>query len=174
MHCHSVVDCGTQPGNYLGNVTELRKIMIQFECQAPDGSKFNYSQIFTASTNPMSTLRKNLDAWNGEPFTREAIKNIGPDWMLGRSGLLTLDHANDYDERLTIKAIAPIGDVMIPASTHPIVYFNLESPDLAVFSKLTPGVQAMIQKSPEWKALPYADDWVRHYVSQQTSGNAPF
>jgi len=166
--CNRLADCGTQINNYMGKVTELPKIWVSFECHSPDGEMFTHNQFFTASTNTKAALRKRLDEWHGSPLTREQCKTIDASWMLGRVGILTLDYANEIDDRMTIKSMKPAPEGMeIPEQKYPNVLFSLAAPDLDMFMKLPSGVQEMIKKSPEWQALPFAHNWNAEQLRRQ-------
>jgi len=170
-----MADCGTQTGNYMGKVTESRKLWVSFECHAPDGKVFPHNQFVTASLNAKSALRKLLDEWHGAPLTREQCKVIDATWMLGRAGVMTLDYANEVDDRMTIKSMKPVPEgTELPKQKHPNVLFSLAAPDLEVFAKLPSGIQAMIQASPEWKKLPFADNWLAQYEADKAANESAF
>ena len=84
--CYRVVDLGTQKSEYLGQVKNLPKIMIQFEVHSeddngnalvtPKGEPMTISKNFTLSLAEKATLRKDLVSWRGREFTNDELNGF--------------------------------------------------------------------------------------------------
>ena len=77
--CYRIVDLGTQKSEYLGQIKNLPKVMLQFEVHGEDdagkplvtakGEPMSISKNFTLSLAEKATLRKDLQTWRGREFT---------------------------------------------------------------------------------------------------------
>ena len=179
--CYRFIDLGTQESNYLGNIKHQRKVLISWELPEElmtqgehAGKPFTFHQRYTWSMHEKSTLRKDLEAWRGVPFTDADFGPNGFDIrnILGKACLLTLVEEAKGDKVYTNKA--SIGRLMksmtAPTETiNPIVYFALtpELFEMTEYSELSDSLKSTIAQSPEFKQLIGG-----HVEPQDTSASA--
>ena len=149
------IDLGTQIGTY----GPKRNLIVTFELTSKlmdDGRSFTVSSWYGASLNRKSNLRRDLTSWLGREFSFEEILNDL--WGLFRDTpcLVTVTHRNnDAGEiRGRVQSLTAIPEGMVVAPlTGELLIFDLRKFDEAVFSKIPEGIQAIIEKSPEYQAL---------------------
>lgn len=165
--CYRFVDLGTQESNYKGEVKTQRKVMLSWEFPEElmtegeyAGRPFTFHQRYTWSMHEKATLRKDLEAWRGVPFSDNDFGQGGFDIrnILGKSCLITLIEEANGDKIYTNKS--SIGKLMksmvAPTDTvNPIVYFALtdEHFSMTEYKELSDSLQGTIAQSPEFKAL---------------------
>ncbi|MGF6901893.1 phage replication initiation protein, NGO0469 family [Paraburkholderia sp. GAS348] len=155
--CVKLIDLGTQSGKFNGRITRARKLMVYWELlgahRRADGAPFVASKIYTVSMHPKATLRQDVEWWNGAPLSSAEVASFNADWMLDRYCRVTVTHAEaNGNVRAGIERLAPLpDDASKPDAVNDIVTFSLADPDLDVFETLSPGVQRMIEASPEWQ-----------------------
>ncbi len=172
--CIGVIHAGSQPDIYKGEGHTNPTAQIQFElpfCHDRDGHPFKASHWYNLSLSTRANFRKLIDGMNGTPLTTEQLLNMEMTWLLGKTCELDITHAekNGYTNPRIIGAYPLSKGRQVPNATNDAVYFDLEKPDLQVFSRLSAGVKDMIQRSPEWQALPYANNWVEAAISERLS-----
>ncbi|MBA4364929.1 MAG: hypothetical protein C0398_02840 [Coprothermobacter sp.] len=153
--CYGVIDLGTQYSEKFGRWAN--KIMVQFELPADltdDGRPAIISKKYTLSLNDKASLRKDLESWLGRPVTvKEERDGFALGSMLGAACLLSILHGENAE-----KAYAYIAGVMsvpegmvVPDAVNPVVLYDIDGGEDAVFSKLPDWVKNLIQQSREFK-----------------------
>ena len=94
--CAEVIDLGmreTQSFSESNPATVLKhKITIVWELneQKTDGKRFVFSKEYVLSLHEKATLRKDLDAWRGVPFTADELKGFDVEKVIGANCMLTV------------------------------------------------------------------------------------
>ena len=153
--CYGVIDLGTQYSEKFGKWAS--KIMLQFELPADltdDGRPSVISKKYTLSLNDKASLRKDLESWLGRPVTsREEHDGFALGSMLGTACLLSILHSENGERTYAyISGMMSVPDGMIvPDAVNPVVLYDIESGEDAVYAKLPDWVKALIQQSREFK-----------------------
>lgn len=177
---NAIADIGTQVSIYAGRPTVARKVQVTFELpnlrHSRTGNPLKVTQIYTVSMHPKANLRKDVESWMGKGMTDEEANAFEFSWMLGRHCQLDISHnAKDNNVYATVARILPIPDgTVLPEALNDPVFFSLDEPDLKVFASFSNGVQAMIQASPEWKKLPFANNWLAQYDADMAANEPAF
>lgn len=172
--CYRVIDLGTQQTTFNGQAKTAHKILISWELpdeKMEDGRPFTVSNRYTWSMSEKATLRKHLESWRGVPFQE---RDFGPQGfniknILGKACLLTITHTESGDRQYAnIAAVSKLMRGMQPPQpTNPLTYLWLHRDYWSeeVFHTLGHGLQGVIMKAPEYKAL---------YEGQQASRDDTF
>ncbi len=98
--CYRIVDLGTQKSEYLGQIKNLPKVMLQFEVHGEDdagkplvtakGEPMSISKNFTLSLAEKATLRKDLQTWRGKEFTADELRGFQIDNVLGAWAMIAI------------------------------------------------------------------------------------
>ncbi|MCX6098253.1 MAG: hypothetical protein NTZ77_07280 [Caldiserica bacterium] len=153
--CCGIVDLGTQYSEKFGRWAN--KIMFQFELPADltdDGRPSVISKKYTLSLNDKASLRKDLESWLGRPVTaREEHDRFALGSMLGAACLLSILHGENAE-----KAHAYVAGVMsvpagmvVPDAVNPVILYDIDNGEDAVYAKLPDWVKNLIQQSREFK-----------------------
>jgi hypothetical protein len=169
--CYRVVDLGTQKSEYLGQVKNLQKIMIQFEVHSEDdngnalvtskGEPMTISKNFTLSLAEKATLRKDLVSWRGREFTNDELNGFELKNILGAWAYLSIAKSmgNNGKEYTNIMSINPVPPALkksgLPNGYNPTALFSLDKPDMEMFGTFSDGLKQKIMSSPEWKSREY-------------------
>lgn len=160
--CYRVIDLGTQRGEYQGKENHRRKLLISWEIpdeKMEDGRPFTIGQRFTWSMSDKAALREILESWRGKAFTEVDFGPQGFDIMnvIGVGCMLNVVHAHKNGKTYAnIASVAKLPKGMTaPGPTNPRNYVWLSREEFiqANFDNLTDGLKAIIQQSPEYKAL---------------------
>lgn len=92
--CYRMIDLGTQRAKAFGtdDIQLRHEVLIYFEIledennesiRMRDGRPFSVQKRYKLSMHPKATLRKDLDAWRGTPFTDEESKRFNVIKLLG-------------------------------------------------------------------------------------------
>lgn len=155
-----IVDQGTQPSDYQGQVKHSRKLLFSFELlgdeRMTDGKPFAISRRFTASLAEKSALLAFVNQWRGKALTEAELKD-GFDLkrLLGQFCLLNLTETERNGNTYTnIASISPLPKGMPkPEAVNDAKMFDLNEPDWAVFEQLSERMQEQIAASPEYQAI---------------------
>jgi hypothetical protein len=168
--CYRIVDLGTQTNDFQGEIKIQRKVMLGWEIHGEDdsgeplktdeGKPMAIFKNYTLSWNEAATLRKDLQAWRGTPWTdaeasRFDLKNILGQWCM----LNVIHRPGKADGKLfaNVAGISPIPAFMkkqgLPAGVNNLQLFRLGDPDWELFETFSKGLKAKIESSPEFKAL---------------------
>lgn len=165
--CYRVIDLGTQKSEYMGNVKNLRKVMLQFEVHGDDdlgnpivtgkGEPMTISKNYTLSLAEMATLRKDLQMWRGREFTKKELEgfelvNVLDKWAM-ISVVLTENNGKTYTNIGAVMPVpATIKQAGLPKAFNKVGMFVIDSPDMEMFNSFSEGLQNKIAQSPEWQS----------------------
>jgi hypothetical protein len=172
--CIKVIDIGTQSDEFQGRVKHQRKVWIQFELigtqmsgqynEALKGKPFSMSLKYTLSLGDRANLKKDLEAWRGEPFTAADLAGFDVSKIAGAPAYLNIGPGRD-GVRMRINSINPVPFINEPGkpqkkmvvakAINPIVTLSLE-PDYfnqEVYDSLSEKLKAWIATSPEFERI---------------------
>jgi len=166
--CVQIVHIGTVNDEYKGKKTTPNKVRIAFELPTElhefDESRGEeprmLSKEYTLSLGEKSTLRKDLEAWRGKPFTADELKGFDITAVVGHPCMLTVVNGTSENSGNTYAKISSVGK-MVKGMQCPdqvlesVLFMYDQSVDKIVeaFTKLPEFVQDKIVESAEWKAL---------------------
>ena len=152
--CVSVIDLGTQEGEWQGKPLSRRQVVLQWELPdelMADGRPFLVSKFYTASLSDKATLRHDLEAWRGREFTDEELSGFESKNILDKGCMVQIIHTEKKKAKVANVAALPKSVQLAPRSNGTI-YFSLDHFDPAVYAKLGKYWQELIAKSPEYAA----------------------
>jgi len=165
--CYRIVDLGTQKSEYLGQVKNLPKVMLQFEVHGEDdagkplvtakGEPMSISKNFTLSLAEKATLRKDLQTWRGREFTADELRGFQIDNVLGAWAMIAITKAvgnngKDYTNIANINSVPKAMKADLPEGHNKCAAFYIESPDMDMFETFSDNLRAKIEQSPEWQS----------------------
>ena len=167
--CYRIVDLGTQKSEYQGQVKYLHKVMLGWEIHGvnddgspikmKDGRPFAMFKNYTLSWSDKATLRIDLQAWRGRPFTAEEMRRFDLKTVLGAWCMLNVIErlGNDGKMYVNVANISPVPAMIkqagLPAAINKNEMFNLSEPDMEMFNSFSDNLKKKIQGSPEWQKL---------------------
>lgn len=166
--CYRIVDLGTQKSEYMGNVKQLHKMMLQFEVHGEDaegnptntakGDPMTVSKNFTVTLAEKSTLRKDLQSWRGRDFTPEELRGFELKNVLGQWAMITVveteNNGNTYTNISNINPVpAAIKKNGLPEGKNELKIFSIDEPDMELFESFSDNLKNKIRQSPEWERL---------------------
>ena len=164
--CYRIVDLGTQKSEYLGQVKNLPKVMLQFEVHGEDdagkplvtakGEPMSISKNFTLSLAEKATLRKDLQTWRGREFTAEELRGFSIDNVLGAWAMIAITKAmgnngKEYTNIANINSVPKEMKANLPEGHNKCAAFYIENPDMDLFETFSDNLRAKIEQSPEWQ-----------------------
>ena len=165
--CYRIVDLGTQKSEYLGQIKNLPKVMLQFEVHGEDdagkplvtakGEPMSISKNFTLSLAEKATLRKDLQTWRGREFTAEELRGFQIDNVLGAWAMIAITKAmgnngKEYTNIANINSVPKAMKATLPEGHNKCAAFYIENPDMDMFETFSDNLRAKIEQSPEWQA----------------------
>jgi hypothetical protein len=165
--CYRIVDLGTQKSEYLGQIKNLPKVMLQFEVHGEDdagkalvtakGEPMSISKNFTLSLAEKATLRKDLQTWRGKEFTADELRGFQIDNVLGAWAMIAITKAmgnngKEYTNIANINSVPKAMKANLPEGHNKCAAFYIESPDMDMFETFSDNLRAKIELSPEWQA----------------------
>lgn len=165
--CYRIVDLGTQKSEYLGQVKNLPKVMLQFEVHGEDdagkplvtgkGEPMSISKNFTLSLAEKATLRKDLQTWRGKEFTAEELRGFSIENVLGAWAMIAITKAmgnngKEYTNIANINSVPKAMKATLPEGHNKCAAFYIETPDMDLFETFSDNLRAKIEASPEWQA----------------------
>jgi hypothetical protein len=165
--CYSLIDLGTQhtTGQYGDKFQHKVKIGWELfgddENGAPltiavDGKDMplTISKSYTMSLHEKSGLRRDLSAWRGRDFNDDELAAFDIQKLLGVYCMVNVTESTTNGKTYSnVANITPLPSALKnakPEPVHEIVKFNLDEPDMKVFSTFHEKLQEAIKKSPEW------------------------
>jgi len=165
--CYSLIDLGTQLTSGQYGEKMQHKIRIGWELfgedeqGAPltievDGKEMpmTISKNYTVSLGEKDYLRKDLAAWRGKDFTDEEAKAFDISKLVGAYCMVNVTTSETNGKTYSnVAGLTPIPAALKnskPAGVHAFVKFDLDAPDMTVFSTFHAQLQETIKKSPEW------------------------
>lgn len=165
--CFRIVDLGTQKSVYKGVEKHLRKILVQFEIHSEDaegnplltdkGEPLSISKRYTLSLSEKATLSLDLESWRGTAFTADERKGFDLKKLLGVWAMLniTTSLGPDGKQYTNIETINPVPQqikkIGLPEGHNELMLFSIDNGSMDEFEKLSKGVKATIESSPEWQ-----------------------
>ena len=155
--CYRLIDLGTQQiKSQLFGDSEKHQVMISWELigdddqKMEDGKPFSVHKTYTVSLHEKSKLRADLEAWRGVKFTADELKGFDLSTILGKYCMLQVVHSEDgkYANVQTIMAYK--GEKPKPVNLNMV--FDIDNPDMEVFTSLSDNMKAKITNTPEWAA----------------------
>lgn len=166
--CYSLIDLGTQTTSGQYGEKQQHKIRIGFELFGEDENgepltvevdgeqmPLTISKSYTVSLHEKSSLRKDLASWRGRDFTDEEAKAFDVSRLLGAYALVNVTTSETNGKVYSnVAGLTPLPGALKNARPEPVhndVVFDLDNPDMAVFSGFHEKLQEAIRKSPEWQ-----------------------
>jgi hypothetical protein len=165
--CYSLIDLGTQltSGQYGDKLQH--KIQIRWELFGEDEQgqpltinmdgkemPLTISKSYTVSLHEKSALRRDLAAWRGKAFTDEEAKCFDVSKLLGAYCMVNVTTSESGGKTYSnVAGLTPLPGALKNAKPEPVhdnIVFNLDDPDMEVFSKFHEKLQDAIKRSPEW------------------------
>lgn len=158
--CYKLVDIGTQVGEYQGQKTIRRQVIVGWEInelmttKEHAGKPFVVSKFYTQSLHENATLRHDLAGWRGRDFTPEELLGFNAKDIIGKSCMLSL--VLNEKNKINIASVSKLPKGMeAPKQINDTVYLSLEPGEFnhAAFDIQSEKIKAMITASPEWELL---------------------
>jgi hypothetical protein len=165
--CYRVIDLGTQKTTWNGVEKAAKKCMIVWELHGEnekgeplitdDGRPLAVSRRFTPSLSEKAALKAFLVAWRGREFTKEEkegfhLKNILDKWCMIN---ITHDTGNNDKTYANVSSVSPVPVAIkkagLPDGINPLVWFDIDEPDMEVFDAFPDYLKKIISETPEWK-----------------------
>lgn len=147
----TVADLGVQRTEWQGEAREGHKLGVTFELSSrrgKDGQRLAVFDRVTASLHELSRLYQIAQAALGA----EPGEGLDPQELLGKPVLVSLVHrAAGTRTFANVQGVTAIPEGMtVPGTDTPLLYFDLDAPDPAVFAKLP----ALFRKLIEGRVRP--------------------
>lgn len=164
--CYQLIDLGTQQGEWKGKPKLQHQVLVYFEVHSedangkptytPEGKPMMISKKYTVSLSENSYLRADLRGWRGREFTEDELRKFELKNILGAWAMLSVIHRESKGKTYAnIDAITQVSAAVkkagLPEAHNELVMFDVDSPDMAVFEKLSSGLQDKIKASAEWR-----------------------
>jgi len=126
------------------------------------GEPMSISKNFTLSLAEKATLRLDLQAWRGRPFTADELRGFELKNVLGVWAMITAAKAigKNGKEFTNIVSINPVPVTIkrggLPEGFNKLSSFDIDKPDMELFETFGNGLREKITSSPEWRARNHA------------------
>lgn len=159
--CIRLIDLGTQKGEYKGQATFKKQLIIGWELPTeliPDGEyagkPFTVSRFYTASLSEKANLRKDLVAWRGKEFTDQELAGFDAKNLLSKGCMLSIVLSEKGKARpSSVMALPKAMRDSLPAQVNDNVYFSLDEFSQPAYDSLSDGFKKMIALSPEYQEI---------------------
>lgn len=168
--CYSLVDLGTQLTTGQFGEKMQHKIRIGWELFGEDEQgepltidvdgklmPLTITKSYTVSLHEKAGLRRDLAAWRGKDFTDEEAKGFDVAKLIGAYCMVNATQSETNGKTYTnVAGLTPLPGALKnakPAPVHANVIFDLDKPDMEVFSTFHEKLQEAIKKTPEWAKL---------------------
>jgi hypothetical protein len=168
--CYSLVDLGTQLTSGQFGEKLQHKIRIGWELFGEDEQgepltvdvdgkmmPLTITKRYTVSLHEKAGLRRDLAAWRGKDFTDEEAKGFDVAKLIGAYCMVNATQSETNGKTYTnVAGLTPLPGALRnakPAAVHDNVIFDLDKPDMEVFSTFHEKLQEAIKKTPEWAKL---------------------
>jgi hypothetical protein len=178
--CCQLIDLGMQ---YNENFkTSSRKVLLGWEIIGEtveiggESQPRTFAKIYTASLNEKASLRKDLNAWRGRPFTEEELAAFDMRSIVGAPCLVTIIHnqapnGNTYANMAGISSL-PKGYPRPALSVKPTVY-DIDADDPAVVDTLPKWIGEKIRSSSSYQERMTSASTL-HDLPDEDDGELPF
>lgn len=175
--CVGVVDLGIQHNDF--NDKDQEKVRLIFELptervQVDGEDKPRWlSKPYTASLHEKATLRRDLDAWRGKPFTAEELSGFNLQNVIGAPCILTIVNQEGKTGSVYAKIASiskPMKGMEVPPLENDPILFDMDADNAAdVLKTLPTWMKEEVEKSVTWKArvAPITDE-------EENDGEIPF
>jgi hypothetical protein len=165
--CYSLIDLGTQESSGQFGTKLQYKVRIGWELFGEDDQghpltvevdgktlPMTIAKSYTLSLHEKSSLRKDLAAWRGKDFTEDEAKAFDISKLIGAYCMVNVTtsetNGKTYSNVAGLTQLPSALKSAKPAGVHEPVLFNLDEPDMEVFSTFHDKLQEAIKRSPEW------------------------
>lgn len=165
--CYSLIDLGTQFTDGAYGPKSQHKIRISWELFGENESgepltievdgkhmPLTISKSYTVSLHEKAGLRRDLAAWRGKDFTDDEAKAFDVSKLIGAYCMVNVTTSETNGKTYSnVAGLTPLPGALKnakPAPVHKDVLFNLDAPDMELFSTFHEKLQDAIKKSPEW------------------------
>lgn len=156
--CNMLIDLGMQFNETYK--TTSRKVLIGWEVVGEtveiggEVQPRTFSKTYTASLNEKASLRKDLNAWRGRPFTEEELAAFDLKKIVGVPCLISIIHntgsnGNTYANLASIASL-PKGYPKPSLSVEPTIY-DIDENDPSVVDTLPKWIADIIRKSGSYE-----------------------
>ncbi len=179
--CYSVVDLGTQQGEWQGKINWNRKIIMTFEFPTvrgtfeKDGVEKDLPKVLSFQCNMVlgnrSKLGKLLKGWTGESQSEYDLKEL-----IGMNGLATVVHntGNNGKTYDNIDAIAPLMEGMEHKGNEtPFLYYDMDE-DREFPNNMPEWMEKLCMKSKELSSTPGLEGFEEMTPPPQDDDDVPF
>jgi hypothetical protein len=130
MVCIDVVDLGVLPTAF----GDKHKINIRWQSAERNGKgqQLTVQKRYTLSLHEKSSLRSDLQAWRGKPFTAEEARGFDVEKLIGVNALVNVIHKKSDDGKVwaNVAAVSPLMRGMAPIVADPdYVRESLRTPE---------------------------------------------
>ena len=145
----ALVDCGLQYSERFDNESE--RLWVQFELpheRMDDDRPYTIGAIMANSLNEKAGFRKVAEALLGRALKSNELGGLDLAPLLGKSCLISITHKEtDGKTRAKIDSAMPLPKgTKVGAPHNPLVAYDLDDPDEAVFERLPEHVRDLIAK----------------------------
>lgn len=179
--CYSIVDIGTQHGEYLGEPVVKNQIIIRwelpFETDEFEGVQkpLIVSKFYTNSLSDKANLRRDLENWRSRSFTEDELKKFDLNTIIGAACIVSVVH--NEKGKAQVKSVSALtkGTTCPPMFNHPVVFW-IDEYDEKLFQTLPKGFQDLIVKSDEFKKMfaPEGNNYVQTGHEKGPDDDIPF
>ena len=165
--CYSLIDLGTQLTSGQYGEKLQHKIQIGWELFGEDENgnpltidvdgkemPMTIKKSYTVSLHEKAGLRKDLAAWRGRDFTDEEAKAFDVSKLLGAYCMVNVTTSESNGKTYSnVAGLTPLPGALKnskPAAVHANQVFDLDEPDMKLFSTFHEKLQEAIKRSPEW------------------------
>lgn len=166
--CYRVIDLGTQKTTFKGEQKAQKKIMLVWELHGedaeggplvtPDGRPLVVSRRFTPSLSTKASLRAFLVSWRGKQFNADELEAFKMQNILDKWCMANLTHTEpnaDGKVYCNVSSISPVPVAIkkagLPEGSNPVVWFDIDEPDMKTFEEFPEYLKNIISSSPEWQ-----------------------
>jgi hypothetical protein len=189
--CYKMIEIGTVPEEYLGQVKKQHKVRIGWELplelrvfnEEKGEQPFVIDKEYTLSLGEKATLRADLQSWRGKAFTEEEAQGFDITKLLGVPCMLNIIHVpGKTDPTKTFQRIASITPLPkgmeCPDRINGVFIFELENFDLQKYNELPDFIKEKIAQSEQYKAMthptPDANDFAEVPAGSEEHDDMPF
>lgn len=189
--CYSLIDLGTQLTTGQYGEKMQHKIKIGWELFGEDEQgqpltieidgkdmPLTISKSYTVSLHEKAGLRKDLAAWRGKDFTDDEAKAFDVSKLLGAYCMVNVTSSESNGKTYSnVSGLTPIPGALKnakPAPVHELVKFDLDDPDMEVFSTFHEKLQEAIKKSPEWAQFHRKGHHSAPDMEEESTEDCPF
>lgn len=150
--CIMVIDGGIHYNQMYNNENPLIKLVweIPNETIEFNGSimPMTIQQNYTNSLSPKANLKKALESWRGQAFTKKELEGFDVTKVLGVPCQINVIHNIKGDKTYgNIAGIMPAKGMQIPQPVHPLIKFDLDNKTDQSWAALPEWIQKWIMKS---------------------------